>query len=244
MILSILMIYINHEKKALFIHIPKTGGSYIGPTLVKHYGFTSYIDLIHNRRPDHDIFCKTFQFKKILTGNYVYDNSFFNKMVGILCYCKTSDYFNTKMNMDITKWSEYTKFCFIRNPYDRVYSGWKHINIVLNKNTQFFHYISQNKYNVTDIEHAHVFMNQKTHIQDEEGNCGVDIIGKFENLEEDFKKILNYIGFDKFTHKDTKVNVTNKEGIDTLSFDIKTIRRLNEICDEDLETFHYKKIVL
>jgi hypothetical protein len=38
--------------------------------------------------------------------------------------------------------------------------------------------------------------------------------------------------------------VTNKEGIDTLSFDIKTIRRLNEICDEDLETFHYKKIVL
>ena len=40
------MIYINHEKKAIFIHIPKTGGSYIGPTLVRYYGFLSYLDLI------------------------------------------------------------------------------------------------------------------------------------------------------------------------------------------------------
>ena len=51
------MIYINHKLQAIFIHIPKTGGSYIGPTLVKHYGFTSYLNVMSGRRPDHEEIC-------------------------------------------------------------------------------------------------------------------------------------------------------------------------------------------
>jgi len=147
------------------------------------------------------------------------------------------------MNMDEEKWNNYIKFCFIRNPYDRTYSGWKHMNIVLNKSADFYNYISQNKYNVSDIEYAHVFMNQKTHIQDIDGNCGVNIIGKFESLEEDFRKILSQLEF-IIVHREKKVNVSNTEGSDNLQMDIKTIRRLNEICQEDLDTFHYKKLVL
>ena len=93
------MIYINHEKKAIFIHIPKTGGSYIGPTLVRYYGFKSYLAVINTRRPDHNNICKSTQFKKILTNNPLYDNSFLNKTIGILLYCKTSDYFNKYDNL-------------------------------------------------------------------------------------------------------------------------------------------------
>ena len=237
------MIYINHEKKAMFIHIPKTGGSYIGPTLVRYYGFKSYLHLINNRRPDHNAICKSSQFKKITTNNTLYDNSFFNKAIGILLYCKTSDYLNKAMDMNEEKWNTYTKFCFIRNPYDRTYSGWKHMNIVLKKSSNFYDYISQNKYNVSDIEYAHVFMNQKTHIQDVDGKCGVNIIGKFESLEEDFRKILTQLGF-IIIHREKKVNVSNTEGSDSLQIDIKTIRRINEICQEDLDTFNYTKLVL
>ena len=97
------MIYINHDKQAVFIHIPKTGGTYIGPTLVKYYGFTSYLPLISGRRPDHDVVCKTMYFKNVKTGNEKYDNSFFNKLVGILVYCKTSDFLSAKMGMDENK---------------------------------------------------------------------------------------------------------------------------------------------
>ena len=32
------MCSINHDKKAIFIHIPKTGGSYIAEILQKNYG--------------------------------------------------------------------------------------------------------------------------------------------------------------------------------------------------------------
>jgi len=236
------MIYINHEKKAIFIHIPKTGGSYIGPTLVKYYGFVSYLSLIVNRRPDHDIVCKTKFFKPIYTGNKIYDTSFFNKYIGLLLYCKTCDYLNNEMNMDDEKWKSYTKFCFIRHPYERALSGWKHFDIILNQNSNFYDYLSN--CNVSDIEYGHIFMSQKRQIQDINGACGVDIIGRFENLEEDLRVILKQIGFEKIVHIPKKENVSNKDGSENIVFEKKTIQKLNELFADDLDLFHYKKLVV
>jgi hypothetical protein len=236
------MIYINHVKKAIFIHIPKTGGTYIGPTLVKYYGFISYLPLIQKRRPDHDNFCKTHFFIPTKTGNSGYDNSFFNKLHGILSYCKTSDYLNEKMNMNQEKWKYYKKFCFIRNPYSRALSGWKHVNTILNLNTEFYNYMSKNKFLVSDIEFGHVFMSQKQQIQELNGICGVDLIGKFENLEEDFKYILHEVGFDKIIHTPKKVNVSNEDGADMIVLEKKTIQVLNDLFKDDFQLFHYNKI--
>lgn len=236
------MIYINHEKKSIFIHIPKTGGSYIGPTLVKYYGFKSFLDLITRRRPDHDIVCKTHLFKQTNTGNQIYDNSFFNKYLGILLYCKTSEYLNEKMQMNHEKWDTYIKFCFIRHPYERAISGWKHFNKVLNKNMDFYKYISINKYLVTDIEYGHIFMQQYSQIQNIDKTCGINIIGKFETLEDDFRLILKIIGFEKINHVITKSNVSNEDGSTNFVLDNKTINVLNELFKDDLELFHYKKI--
>ena len=238
------MIYINHEKQAIFIHIPKTGGSYIGPTLVKYYGFVSYLPLIHNRRPDHNIVCRTNAFRKVLTGNQKYDNSFFNKVMGLLMYCKTSDYLNKEMNMNEEKWKFYKKFCFIRNPYERALSGWNHINIKLNLKSDFFDYINKpNLLNDTsDIEYGHIFMSQKRQIEDETGECGVDIIGRFEYLENDLRVILNNLGFEKIFHPIEKVNVSNKNGAEDVIFEKKTIRKLNHLFADDLDFFHYQLI--
>lgn len=237
------MIYINHEKKAIFIHIPKTGGSYIGPTLVKYYGFISYLPLIVNRRPDHDIVCKTKLFKTVYTGNNTYDTSFFNKYLGLIQYCRTSDYLNYHMNMDESKWLTYIKFCFVRNPYDRALSGWKHFDTIFNKKSNFHDYLN-NKYNVSDIEYGHIFMSQRTQIQDDNGKCGVDIIGKFENLEEDFKLILKKIGFEMILHIPKKENVSNKTGAEKIILERKTVQKINELFADDLELFHYKKLII
>ena len=47
------MCSINHDKKSIFIHIPKSGGSYICDILRKYYGFKNY----YIKRPDHNKFC-------------------------------------------------------------------------------------------------------------------------------------------------------------------------------------------
>jgi hypothetical protein len=47
------MCSINHDMKAIFIHVHKTGGTYISYMLHKYYGFKNY----YLHRPDHDIFC-------------------------------------------------------------------------------------------------------------------------------------------------------------------------------------------
>jgi hypothetical protein len=228
------MIYINHEKKAIFIHIPKTGGSYIGHTLEKYYGFTSYLSLMYRKKKDHNILCKQPQ---IISGNKIYDNSFFNREIGIFSYFKTCDEYNDIMNMNDEKWNTYTKFCFIRNPYDRALSGWNHFNKILNLNIDFHDYLLDEK-NVSDIEYGHIFMNQTSQITNEKKVCGVDIIGRFEYLEEDFRVILEKFGFN-IIHPVKKVNVSNQLGSENIVLERKTVNLLNNLFKEDFDNLHY-----
>jgi len=237
------MLFINHEKKAIFLHIPKTAGTYIEDQLTAHYGFTSYKYLLMGRRPDHDIICKTDKVPKVLTNIKIYNNTWFNKLLGLLVYCKTSDYINKETNMDEEKWKTYTKFCFIRNPYDRALSGWAHMKALNSHCLPFERYIHQNKFNVSDIEYAHVFLTQKTQIQDVDGTCGVDIIGRFEHLEEDFCKILNTIGFNKIVHTPKKMNVSRRFKSDQIALSKQAIKKLNILFNDDLNMFHYKRVL-
>ena len=100
------MCSINHDLKTVFIHIHKTGGTYISYMLQKYYGFKNY----YLRRPDHDIFCMN---KKKTTKYLNYEN----RIHGVLNYFKTSSFINKKMNMTSQKWDTYYKFCFKLEPF-------------------------------------------------------------------------------------------------------------------------------
>jgi hypothetical protein len=234
------MLFINHEKKAIYIHIPKTAGTYIGHTLINYYGFKSYLKLLLKRRPDHEQVCRTHDFKPVLTRHNHNNYTFYNKVMGVLTYCKTSDYINKITGMDLEKWKTYTKFCFIRNPYDRARSGANYMIKNFKYDLSFPEYLNKDPFDVSDIEYGHVFMSQKRQIEDVDGTCGVDIIGRFENLEDDLRRILNIIGFNKIVHTPKQLNAAKEEKTDEIKLTKETIQRINYLFGDDFETFHYK----
>lgn len=220
------MCSVNHDLKALYIHIHKTGGTTIAMNLKKHYGFKTY----YLRRPDHEKFC--FDKKKKKYINYE------NRVHGIINYYKTSPYINKKMNMTKEKWDSYYKFCFIRDPYDRIVSAWNHVNRF---NIPFKNFLNL-KDTCNDVEYMHMFMPQYRSMINEKAKKYINYVGYFENFDNDFEKILNNIGIVNILHnKENKLNVRNHKKFYTY-YDQETLDKVNILMSEDFKNLDYKMI--
>ena len=221
------MCSINHDLKAIYIHIHKTGGTTIAINLKKYYGFNNY----YLHRPDHAEYC----FHKTKKKYINYENRFH----GVINYYKTSPYINKKMNMTPYKWDTYFKFCFIRNPYDKIVSAWNHVNRF---NIPFKNFLNLDK-TVNDVEYMHMFMPQFRSMINEKAQKYIDYIGKFENLEEDFEIILKKIGIKKILHDpNKKLNVRIHNKFNMYYEDQETLDKVNMFLKEDFDNLDYEKI--
>ena len=220
------MCSVNHNLKAIFIHVHKTGGTYISYMLHKYYGFKNY----YLRRPDHDTFC----LNKKKTTKYI---NYENRIHGVLLYYKTSSYINKKMNMTPQKWDEYFTFCFIRNPYDKIISAWYHIN---RYNIPFKNYL--NLINTcNDVEYMHMFLPQVRNIINEKGKININYIGKFENLENDLTYILNKIGIHTIIHDVNKI-MNKRDHLEFYKYyNQESLDIVNILLKEDFQYLDYPK---
>lgn len=242
------MCTINHDKKAIFLNIPKTGRTYISSNLVKYYGFTQYLD----KDPQHSTICETKKYNE--------SHMFANKKFGILEYYKNSKYLCDLMNMNDEKWNTYYKFCFVRNPYTRVFSAYEYINkinpitnptekngkmIITRKRRKLQDLLCDDIYDIKDYIYIHLFMTQSKNIKYND-LINIDFIGRFENLENDFIKILKIIGFDdkEIIHSTNKINETTQDNYDDYYSNTIIINKINELYGEDFENFNYSKILL
>lgn len=163
---------INHEKKFLFIHIPRTGG-------------TSIRKLIGQSENEH---------------------------------MNLRDYLG-KYNLD-----DYFKFAFVRSPYDKiasgiaVYMGTTNADAINDWLVTHIHKLKD--HSITRTQYSYVF-------------GGINFVGKFENLEEDWKKIADKIGIS------SKLPHLNKSGIGDV-LDERSRHLIRDYFKIDFETFDYK----
>ena len=233
------MCSINHEKKAIFINIPKTARSYISSTLCKYYGFTQYLhpcedhELKYGKHSKLDVACL-----------------FFNKIDGIYKYYKNSKSLNKLMNMDEEKWNTYFKFCFVRNPYDRIVSGFFYIQQL--KPPSFLKdyektFIPFNEYiknpEKNNYVANHIYIPQTFHIIDENNKIAMDFIGKYENLENDFIIILKKLNFE-IIHTPQIVNKSNHSDYLNYIKDKETIDIIDLFYEKDFELLNYEKMTI
>lgn len=143
---------------------------------------------------------------------------------------KLINYFNPE-------YKNYFSFTIVRNPYTKIISEYFYISKNFEKNNiqQFDekHFIEWLKNSLIkfDIDHK---LPQSTFI-----DKPVDMILKFETLEEDFKKLNNKLNTDYKLIHTNKSNTNKSKIVENLSQNVKEL--IYELFKKDFKKFNYEK---
>jgi len=205
---------ISHRYKFLFVSIPKTG------TVAMQKALHPYGDVFHTTNAPSPLYVhgKAKDLKK-----YFIENGW--------------------------NWDEYFKFGFVRNPWDSLVSQYFYkINFAEREKTNVPHnklfmlYCKRFKYLCKDFNSAVISnmlttTNQKNWAFDDENKNLLNFIGRFENIDQDFKIACEKINlpqielkrFNRTTHENYKKYYTEE-----------TIKIIEKKFKEDIRIFNYK----
>ena len=214
---------ISHKNKIIFVHIPRTGGNSVEVAL--------------NMQVDNELFGLVDSF-----GNRLKINDLISlRPEKIVCLQHLAAKEIKKMYPNI--WNNYYKFAFVRNPWDRMVSFFHYSIQVredlqkrwgINKNSNFKEFIIKIKNmppsSVRDVTQQNYFL------LDENGSIAVDFLGKFEGMDNDFKKICEATGINAqlpMTNSSRHINYRDL-------YDEETKKIVALLCHTDIELFNYK----
>jgi hypothetical protein len=176
---------INHKYKFIFIHIPKNAGTSMRGVFGALENTESY-DM-----PNPHINIKQLE-KNLLNPNLPTTHNSRRHIT-------TSE---LKENME-NSWNDYFKFAFIRNPFERLVSFYHFYKTKQFQQWRPNHKMTKevNSYTFSEwVQHRKVQQKSKkvpifklpqTHWTDAGENQLVDYIGRYENIEEDYKYVLD-----------------------------------------------------
>jgi len=156
---------ISHQYQCIFIEVPKTGSTSIRSILG------------HPKKPHLNI--------------QEVKEKFFHEVP--LSTNPVKRFFQTRTLKQ--KWEQYYKFGFVRNPWDRVVSLYlRKEGIQMSDKMSFPEFVHWIENSSDTCIHPSPHKNQLDWFLDKNQQIAVDFIGKFENLNEDWKHISKHLG--------------------------------------------------
>ena len=151
------------------------------------------------------------------------------------------------------KWEEHYSFGFVRNPWDRLVSWYVMIretpqsspnklwDYVHSNSSTFEEFILNCTESIYDDRNGYKYEKsfikpQYDYFTDENGNMITDFIGRFENLQSDFNKVLQKVGLGKYELP--HINKTRKKDY-RIFYTSKTRAIVAERFKKDIEYFGY-----
>lgn len=133
-------------------------------------------------------------------------------------------------------YNTYFKFSFVRNPYDRVKSEffWRQRIGDINIDTDFKKWVF-NFYSKIDNDHK---LPQYKYIFNDNGDKVVDFLGRVENMNIDFTKLLDTINYPK---KEPLLKENINKNKKNVIIDQETKEKIIDIYNEDFKLLGYDK---
>lgn len=158
---------ISHRHKTIFVHVPKTAGQSIEQVFLDDLGLSwadrKALNLKHNDEP--------------AVGPQYLSHLY-------------ADEYVRKGHIDQDHWNAYFKFAVVRNPYDRILSEFRYRSF--SKTGPLFWFLRR-QYRDDYRDMARHVVPQCRYLFDENGNCLVDEIVRFEDLSERMPEIFQRI---------------------------------------------------
>lgn len=211
---------ISHTYKFIFIHNYKVAGSSIKTAL----------------GPYSDISFQQYSWKKKIRATLgLYPKVYASDFIG---HVKAKD---LAEKLPARMYQNYFKFGFVRNPWSWQSSLYKYA-LTLKEHHQHELMKSMKSFEqYLDWRINQDFHLQKEFFYDEQDNCLMDYIGKYETLEEDF----NYVCHQTVGTNVSLPHVNKSENDRYLKFYTpKAIDMVYEAFKEDIDTFGYEKPIL
>ncbi|WP_309495539.1 sulfotransferase family 2 domain-containing protein [Sulfurovum sp.] len=152
------------------------------------------------------------------------------------------------LSADPEKFNSYYKFTFVRNPWDRLVSGYEYLLQGGNKTGDlYFQDLFMKKYDTFDkfvlnyldkdkIHEHGLFGPQYLYIYDYKGKCQVDFVGRFENIEQDFLKVVKHLNInDKLPH----TNKSKRNDYTSYYTNKEVLNKVSDLYKKDIELFNY-----
>ena len=153
--------------------------------------------------------------------------------------------------VDYQKSSDYFKFAFVRNPWERLVSAYTFYkrggfddedaqwnSRVLSRFSTFNDFVKGWLQVSSHINSRAHFVPQYHFLRKPNGDFGMDMIGRFENLEEDFKKISDHLGLQRQLPRKNVSSHANRSYVDLYNEESRRI--VAALYKTDIELFDYK----